>query len=248
MKINITAASNVGCVRYNNEDLIMVGNEFVCNRDLKVDVTLAPDDRYMIALADGMGGHNSGEVASHDVLHNLNFYYNDIPSRLQTADFNELFFDWLESINHVIASKGNSEPRYHDMGTTLVALAYYEGEMHWMNCGDSRLYHFRQGQLKQLTTDHSLNNLTGSTQHSNIITNCIGGGCKTSYLDMVQFTGDIEPGDVLMLCSDGLNDMIKDDQIQQLLSSDCEAGALVDAALQAGGYDNVSVCVVKITE
>ena len=227
MKISISAASNVGCVRHNNEDMILVGNEFVRNRELLSEVELPADGRMLVALADGMGGHNSGEVASHDVLSNLNFYYNDLPAGLQP---------------------GHSEARYRDMGTTLVALAYYEGEFYWMNCGDSRLYHFRENNLLQFTTDHSLNSLTGSSTHSNIITNCIGGGCKTSYLDMVQCTKDIRFGDLLMLCSDGLTDMVDDSHIHSLLACGCDASTLVDAALEAGGHDNVSVCLVRIIE
>lgn len=248
MKISISAASNVGCVRHNNEDMILVGNEFVRNRELLSEVELPADGRMLVALADGMGGHNSGEVASHDVLSNLNFYYNDLPAGLQPGDFTEMVYDWLDSINHIIDSKGHSEARYRDMGTTLVALAYYEGEFYWMNCGDSRLYHFRENNLLQFTTDHSLNSLTGSSTHSNIITNCIGGGCKTSYLDMVQCTKDIRSGDLLMLCSDGLTDMVDDSHIHSLLACGCDASTLVDAALEAGGHDNVSVCLVRIIE
>lgn len=248
MKMTITAASNVGCVRHNNEDMILVGNEFVRNRDLVAEVELTPQSRTLVALADGMGGHNSGEIASHDVLCNLNYYYNDLPSGLMPGDFTEMIYDWLESINHVIDSKGRSEARYHDMGTTLVALSYYEGEFYWMNCGDSRLYHFRENSLVQLTTDHSLNSLMGTSAHSNIITNCIGGGCKTSYIDMVQCTKDILPGDVLLLCSDGLTDMVDDAHVQFLLSCGCDADTLVDAALEAGGHDNVSVCIIRIIE
>jgi protein phosphatase len=115
-----------------------------------------------------------------------------------------------------------------------------------MNCGDSRLYRLHDGVLQQLTTDHSLNNLLGSNQHTNIITNCIGGGCKTSYIDLVQCTADVQPGDVFMLCSDGLSDMISDEEIARLLLSGHEATALCEAAEEAGGHDNVSVIVIHV--
>jgi protein phosphatase len=100
--------------------------------------------------------------------------------------------------------------------------------------------------LTQLTTDHSLSNLLGSPQHSNFITNCIGGGCKTSYIDLVQCTDLVLPGDVFMLCSDGLTDMVPDDEIARLLTAGHDAEALCEAAEEAGGADNVSVIVVRV--
>ena len=132
------------------------------------------------------------------------------------------------------------------MGTTLVALAFYEGEFYSLNCGDSRLYRFRDGQLEQLTTDHSLSNLLGSEKHSSVITNCIGGGCNSSYIDIVKMTNEIKPRDCYMLCSDGLSDMLKDEKISALLNEGNGATDLCEAAIAHGGLDNVSCCVIKI--
>ena len=227
MKLSISAASYVGCVRHNNEDMILVGDKFIRNTSYWTMVDTADSDRYLIALADGMGGH-------------------DLPATLGVEDFNEAIFEWLESINNIIDSKGRVEPRYAGMGTTLVALAFYNGHYYWMNCGDSRLYRLHGTALQQLTTDHSLSNLTGSGQHSNVITNCIGGGCKTSFVDMVQCTAEVTPGDVLMLCSDGLTDMLTDVEVLSLLENGADASKLCKAAELAGGFDNVSATVIKI--
>ena len=246
MKLSISAASYVGCVRHNNEDMILVGDKFIRNNSYWTMVDTADSDRYLIALADGMGGHSSGEVASSDVLHNLQYYFSDLPATLCVEDFNEAIFEWLESINNIIDSKGRVEPRYAGMGTTLVALAFYNDDYYWMNCGDSRLYRLHGTALQQLTTDHSLSNLTGSGQHSNVITNCIGGGCKTSCVDMVQCTAEVTPGDVLMLCSDGLTDMLTDLEVLSLLENGADASKLCKAAELAGGFDNVSATVIKI--
>jgi len=169
-----------------------------------------------------------------------------MPTALETGDFNEAIFGWLVSINNIIDSKGRFALRYREMGTTLVALAYYENQFYWMNCGDSRIYRLHDGQLQQLSTDHSLNNLMGVAQHSNIITNCIGGGCKTSYIDILKCTESVKPGDIFMLCSDGLTDMLSDEEVQTLLNDDADASLLCHAANEAGGYDNVSVCLIKI--
>ena len=236
----------MGRVRHNNEDMILVGDRFLRDVSMTDAIDLTGRDRYLLALADGMGGHCSGDVASSDVLYNLHYFFNDMPSHLSVSDFNEAIFEWLESINNIIDSKGHSEPRYRDMGTTLVAFAYYGSEFYWMNCGDSRVYRYHDGQLRQLSTDHSLNNLMGSSEHTNIITNCIGGGCKMSYIDMVTCTPDVQSGDIFLLCSDGLTDMVDDILIQTLLAGGADASALCAAANAAGGYDNVSVCIIRI--
>lgn len=247
MKFSVSAASHIGSVRRNNEDMILVQEKFVRNGKFWTMADTCEMDRYLIALADGMGGHNSGEVASSDVLHNLQFYYSDLPSGLKVGDFTEAIYVWLESINSFIDAKGHTDPKYLDMGTTLVALAFYNGSFYWMNCGDSRMYRLRDDSFEQLTIDHSLNTLMGSSEHTSIITNCIGAGCTTSYIDMMQLTeNDIQSGDIFLLCSDGLTDMVTDDQIYNLLINGADATKLCLSAEAAGGLDNVSACVIKI--
>ena len=243
--IHMTAASKVGCVRSQNEDMVLLGSHFVRNDAFSTRVDLTNSDRYIMAVADGMGGHNRGDVASSDALHNLEFYFHDLPTGLRPESIKDKFEDWLDSINNIIDSKGRSDEQYKGMGTTLVGLAFYEGQFYTLNCGDSRLYRFRDGDLTQLTSDHSLSNMLGSSQHSNVITNCIGGGATSSFIDIVNITDDIKEGDVYMLCSDGLSDMLPDSIIYTLLAEGSDANTLCDAAVAAGGLDNVSCCVLQ---
>lgn len=245
-RIVLTAASRVGCVRSNNEDMILAYDHLVRSDIYRTEFMTENLDRFVIALADGMGGHNAGEVASSDVLSNLQFFINDLPRGLASGEFNEMMTEWLYSVNQIIDSKGRVNVEMVDMGTTLVGVVFYNNKYYWINCGDSRLYRFRNGQLVQLTTDHSLNNIRGEKKHSNIITNCIGGGCKNSYLDMFDFTADVKSGDTYLLCSDGLNDMVSDDIIGSLLAEGGNANRLCEAAIAAGGYDNVSVCIFNV--
>ncbi len=245
IRLEITSTSQVGCVRSQNEDMVLVDTHFIRNSELSTQASLNHNDRYLVAVADGMGGHNRGDVASNDVLRNLQFYFSDIPEKLNAGDFNEVMVEWLDSINNFVASKGRADEQFKGMGTTLVGLAYYYGDFYSMNCGDSRLYRFRQGELTQLTTDHSLNNMLGSEKHTNIITNCIGGGCNSSYMDLVRIS-EVWPDDVFLLCSDGLTDMLPDQEIARLLNDGADAMALGDAAVEAGGLDNVSCCVITI--
>ena len=245
-EIVLTAASRVGCVRSNNEDMVLAYDKSVRSEAYHTSLMTENVDRFVIALADGMGGHQAGEVASADTLSNLHFFINDLPKGLSVSEFVEMMVVWLESVNQMISSKGHVDPSMAEMGTTLVGIVYYGGRYHWINCGDSRLYRLRNGRLLQLSTDHSLNNLNGEKRHSNVITNCIGAGCKNSYLDMYDFTDDVLPDDVYLLCSDGLSDMVQDQDIERLLVGGASANRLCEAAIDAGGYDNVSACVISV--
>jgi len=246
-RFHITASSRVGLVRTNNEDMLLVGDLLLRNGKMSKNVSTADTDRFVMALCDGMGGHAGGEVASADTLANLKFFFTDLPKGLDAGGFNEAMNEWLHSINNVLDSKGIDYPSYRDMGTTLVAMAYYEHRFFWINCGDSRLYRLHDGRLNQITIDHSYSNLMGSKKKTSpMITNCIGGGCRTSYLDLVEFTEDVLPGDTFMLCSDGLSDLVEDAEIERLLAGGFDADALCQAADDEGGRDNVSVIVITV--
>lgn len=236
----------MGCVRNNNEDMVFAYDKFVRSEAYQTEFMTENVDRFVIALADGMGGHLAGEVASADTLENLRFFVSDMPKGLSVSEVNKAMEVWLESIHKIITSKGHADPSMEGMGTTLVAVIYYEGKYFWINCGDSRLYRLRDGKLAQLTTDHSLNTLRGEKRHSNIITNCIGAGCKHTYMDMVEFSDDFRHGDVYMVCSDGLSDMVSDDVIEQMMINGSSANRLCEAAIERGGFDNVSVCVFSV--
>lgn len=245
-RIILTAASRIGCVRSNNEDMVLAYDKLVRSDVYRTEFMTENLDRFVIAVADGMGGHNAGEVASFDALSNLQFFLSDIPAKLSSGEFNEMMVEWLQSINQIVDSKGRANPSMADMGTTLVGVVYYNKKYYWINCGDSRLYRLRDGHLELITCDHSLSNIRGEKKHSNIITNCIGGGCKNSYMDIFEFTDDVIPGDTYMLCSDGLNDMVADSIIEERMNAGANANQLCQAAIDAGGYDNVSVCVFNV--
>lgn len=244
----ITASSRVGCVRANNEDMIMLDHDFIRDAVESKTIDLTSSERLILALADGMGGHKCGEVASSEVLHSLRYFFGDLPNNLPADEFATSIRKWLMSISLEINSRGLANPAYSDMGTTVVALAYLAGEYYWMNCGDSRLYLLHKGELRQLTTDHSLSQVLGLKEHSSQIVNCIGGGCKDCYIDIEKITEKIEVGDKLLICSDGLTDMISDDIICQRMMDGCDADTLCQMAEDAGGFDNVSVIVVHVEE
>ena len=249
MKLNnvmISCSSNVGLIRHNNEDMILVRNKFVRDENYSANISLKECDRFIMAVADGMGGYSAGEVASQEVLASLHFYIGDLPMKLSSAHFCEALVEWLHSTNATINTKGQLNRETYNMGTTLVAIIVYERRFFWINCGDSRIYRYRDGVLKQLSSDHSLNVLLGESKHSNTLTNCLGAGCDSPFIDIIEFTDDIQSDDVFLLCSDGLSDMVDDLHLSQLLSIDCDAPQLCQAAIDAGGFDNVSACKIKI--
>ena len=225
---------------------MLVGSSFIRDDEFKTKLEAGDANRLMLAVADGMGGHLSGEVASSEALHNFQFFFNDIPSGLDDEHFRKIMADWLLSINAIFDSKGRVDDTLKGMGTTLVAMCFYEGQVFSLNCGDSRLYRMRKGSLQQLTTDHSFNKEIGSEKHSSIITNCIGGGANSSYFDIGLMTDKLLPDDIYLLCSDGLTDMLTNQKIEQMLKHGADAEALCEAAETAGGLDNISACVIDV--
>lgn len=246
IRLDIDSASRTGLVRDNNEDMILVGDKMIRNDSYQTNVSLDNKGMYIVALADGMGGHNAGEKASEIVLASLKKMFSLKWKYMDASDFNEAAYMWLDHINNNITSLSKRDVHLVGMGTTLVGFIVNYSDCYWLNCGDSRIYLYRKGELKQLSTDHSLSNLMGEKTRTGIIVNCIGGGCTSSYIDMVEFRHLILPGDEYILCSDGLSDMLTDEQIQSQLIQGASAEQLCKEAEVAGGADNVSVSIIKV--
>ncbi len=247
-RVVLSAASRIGNVRKNNEDMILAYNKLLRSDVYQTEFMTENNYDFVVALADGMGGHRAGEIASQLTLENLKYYVSDLPRGLKVNGVQEYMERWLQSVHQMVNAHGYENKEMRDMGTTMVGILYYNGRYFWMNCGDSRLYRWREGFLEQMTVDHSLNVLRGETKHSNIITNCIGAGAPSLYMDMVEFTDNVKTGDKYVLCSDGLNDMVSHEDIQQLLTDGASANMLCEAAIERGGFDNVSVVVLQLTE
>ncbi len=247
MYIEIKAQSHVGLVRAMNEDMILADNRFLRDTSYTIAYTLPPGKRAIFALADGMGGHNAGEVASEQVLVSLRDFYDGLPDGLSSDGLIAAFARWNKEIHAGIMEMGRENPDCLGMGTTLVGFCIYGGRFYWFNCGDSRIYRLHEEKFCQLSTDHSYERLTGMSGYSNLITNCIGGGAEDTFLDMNEMTSLVSSGDLFLLCSDGLTDLVPDSWIERFLKTDASASQLVRMACHSGGRDNVSVCLVKIT-
>ena len=239
-------ATDRGRVRTNNEDSVALD-----------------ESAALVVLADGMGGYNAGEVASGMattfVKSELGRWLTDASLSVGDHEVRRAMDICVDNANRAIFNAANTHAQYAGMGTTLVMAWLYDNRMCVAHVGDSRLYRLREGCLEQVTRDHSLlqeqldSGMISPAQarafHSrNLVTRAVGvePGVEPEIQDV-----DVQVGDVFLLCSDGLSDMMEDGEIARTLREYGDdpaiaADRLVEMANDNGGRDNVSVIVVKV--
>ena len=235
MKVCYDAVCDIGCVRTNNED-----RHFLRDESAAGEVTVNHNSRFCAIVADGMGGCEGGELASDIASQEFDTWVADLPSGLSKATVPSEAQAFALATHDLINRRGDELEGYHGMGTTLVGLFFYENMPYWINIGDSRIYIYRDGILRQLSRDHP-------TQPANLIYNSLGTG---SGADTFADCDDIPlfDGDCLLVCSDGLTDMVDDDCLALLMKQGAPASAFVASARAAGGKDNISVILLKLSE
>ncbi len=249
--LEITGSTDPGCVRSNNED------SFTIDSDLG-----------LLVVADGMGGHNSGEVASdlaitviRDFARKMlggekNLVPEEGDSQLSVRGRQLEYF--LKTANTMIYEKGRAFPKDAGMGTTVVAVLADARSMTVAHVGDSRAYLFRRGSLSQLTEDHSLvadqvrKGLITAEEASksnlqNILTRALGAEPEVK-VDVAEHP--LLPGDIVLIATDGLSKMVSDREIAGLLGREGEPQKIVEGliamARSAGGTDNVTVVAARV--
>jgi len=254
MRLNVAGSTDVGLKRTHNEDAFL----------------LLPEEQ-LYCVADGMGGHASGEVAARLAVEEMAEFFRltgrddeatwpfrEDPARRQ--DENRVLAA-VKLANLRIFERASSDERLRGMGTTLVCAHFDEGAGAVVvgHVGDSRAYLWRGGALRQLTEDHSLLNdylkarrLTPeeieSFPHKNVIVRALGMK-DTVEVDLVRLP--LQEGDVVLLCCDGLSGMVPDERMADLIRQHlgdpkAAAQALVDAANEAGGVDNITCVVAQV--
>ncbi len=242
MKITISSESNMGKVRTNNEDLGLVQNTLVCDTPVKSYFDLDVEAPVIAAIADGMGGLDDGEIASMMVIDSLRNWLETVPPDAGSEEIIACFNRWIPITNDKIISACHTR----GMGTTLVGLVFTSHAVLGFNVGDSRLYRFREGWLRQISADHSQRNLTGDPSvPTNLIYNCFG-AVKNTFADYFDITSNIKDGDTFLLCSDGLSDLLSDDNIEDLLNKGATTADLIEASNKAGGKDNITVGLITV--
>ncbi len=250
LHVECAALTDAGRVRTNNED------------------SLAWDtDAGLFLVADGMGGCNAGEVASRLAVRMVLAEFRQLPLSLPAQEGCSVVLSppamrlctAILKANRAVFEASLQQPEHAGMGTTLVAVLFHGQRAIIASIGDSRVYRFRAGQLEQLTVDHTVlqeqiefglitpeqARLMGGR---GLITRALG---VEPGLEVDVQEQALQPGDVFLLCTDGLFDMIADEEIAAILAAsqgnvEVAARSLVGAANAAGGYDNVSVIAVRI--
>lgn len=247
MNLTCNLTSDMGLHRTNNEDMVLLNGEFYRDAAHQDVFCLADNARMAALVADGMGGYEGGEFASELALQSFQEMLEALPDDLDSETLQEMVRSWATDAHYLIVQKGIDMPQFSNMGTTLVGLLFYHRTMLWVNIGDSRIYRFRDGVLRQLSKDHSMRELYNDpSQPSNLIYNALGGGDK-AFADVEDITARVMEGDRYIICSDGLTDMVDDDTIERILTEGGHTAQLVEAAKAAGGKDNVSVLEVEVT-
>jgi serine/threonine protein phosphatase PrpC len=249
MQLNIHGETETGMVRDHNEDSILIlrGEK----SPLGVDA--------LLVVADGMGGHAAGEVASRmtvDGIIGLMSRSDDLPSA-EGPEYLRFLGEIVQQVNNTVFQAGQDEDK-RGMGTTCTVAVVRGDQLFVSHVGDSRAYLLRAGDLHQITQDHSwveeqVRQGTLSPEEArnhpnrNIITRAIGLEPK---VEIDGYLVALLKKDILLLCSDGLTTMIEDSQIAEILSANepVEAcRALIDAANDQGGHDNITVAVARVT-
>jgi len=260
LEVRLFARTDVGQIREHNEDNFLVAD--LSNRSrglLEVSRTTTLAQQGMLfAVCDGMGGAAAGEVASQMAVDILFEKMSESASVEPPPDRNEVARRLVRSVEIAgarIFQEAKSDRSRRGMGTTVTAAALVDNHLFLAQVGDSRGYLLRAGKLTQVTRDQSLvNQLIEAGQlteeeaetfeHNNIILQALG-TADTVQVDLTYV--ELRRGDLLMMCSDGLSGMMRNDDIRELLLSSTEpeqmCKALIDRANQAGGHDNITVIV-----
>jgi len=252
-KIEFAELTDTGRVREHNEDAI--GSN--------------PDIGLMV-LADGMGGYNAGEVASGIAVQIVTQLategaareeLNDIDAHSGLMRLSIILRDAVYRSNKIIFQTAQSQTQCEGMGTTIVACMFYDDKVSIAHVGDSRAYRLRGGALEQITLDHSLlqelvdrgfysHEEAQRSTNRNYVTRALGVE-PTVEVEVREY--DVLPDDIYLLCSDGLPDMVEDDDIHLTISTfnaslDVVGQQLIDLANDHGGRDNVSVMLAQVKE
>jgi protein phosphatase len=227
------------------------------SRTSNEDSFKASGAKSIFVVADGMGGHAAGEVASQIAVSTVE----DLMGRPEDAEdgADEVLLDAAQGANARVYASQNDNPELAGMGSTLTALTFRDGQYFIAHVGDSRAYRLRDGALEQLTRDHSLvwqlyesgvlrkEDLSSHPQ-KNLITRSVGPHPRIE-IDLER--GDVREGDIFLLCSDGLTDVVSDLRLHAVLTDPnrtpqqmCDT--LVQLANDAGGPDNITAVIVRV--
>lgn len=234
--------SDIGLVRKNNEDAFFIDT----NRVGKLS--------NLLIVADGMGGHNCGEVASSKAIDS---FVDNIRKSSETDILDTLTSSTLVA-NNSVYNLSLEDNKYTGMGTTFTVCSVLDGKGYVSHVGDSRLYIINKDGIKQITTDHTyVNEMLKAGEitkeearihpRRNVLTKALG---VTDYLEIDGFIFEIDEDDIILMCSDGLNNMVRDEEIYDIVNSSSDllenVEKLISTANDNGGVDNITVILARV--
>lgn len=262
LQVDFGACTHLGNVRSNNEDHYAVirrkrSRQVLLTNMPPGDISLHDDVSHVMIVADGMGGAAFGELASRlalrtadELVGNAGHWITRLRD-MENRETEERIQTYARMIQQTLLEYGHLDPRLSGMGTTLTCAHVLGADVIIAHVGDSRAYHFRNGQVRQITRDQTLAQelidagmpREQTVRFRHILTNCFGGDARNVETDVYQF--QVQEGDALLLCTDGLSDLIRDDELVEALASSptpqeaCDR--LLAIALDRGGKDNITV-------
>jgi protein phosphatase len=272
VQVDIAAVTHAGLLRENNEDQFYVAR---MSRALETLTTSLPsasvperaeEVNYAMVVADGMGGHAAGEVASRLAISALVGLVLELPNWILRLDetaapeIERRARDTVKQVGAMMFKEGRDNDDLRGMGSTLTIARSLGRDLLVVHVGDSRAYLLREGQLHRLTKDHTYAQMLvdcgklaacdmAESRVRHILTNALGGSTEAVDVDVDHM--QLENGDRVLLCSDGLTDLVDDDLITRTLvatpASEAACAALLQLALDRGGRDNITVIVAAYT-
>ncbi|MDE7346444.1 MAG: protein phosphatase 2C domain-containing protein [Muribaculaceae bacterium] len=240
MNLNYEALSHVGLCREVNQDMAMVMQQTIRDDTDSFSFEIPEEGeetlKFAAIVCDGLGGHAKGEIASEMACESFRDFVDKMEGDLDDNGLVMKIKQWFRSFNESLIASGHGELTC----TTLTGLLLYGETLVILNSGDSRTYRIRFGKMTRLTTDHSERERTGNPDApSSQMYNCLG--LPGAFIDL-QLARFVE-GDRYLICSDGLTDMVAEQDIERFFG---EPSRLLQLALQAGGYDNVTIVSIKV--
>ncbi|MCR5840512.1 MAG: protein phosphatase 2C domain-containing protein [Bacteroidales bacterium] len=243
MRLGIQAICDRGLLRDRNEDALSVNGLFLRDDAVELSVEIPEEGFFYLLVSDGMGGHEKGEEASRFALEEMEEQFSF--HHIRPESFEDDVREAARYINFKLNRTATEDGQQRPMGCTLTGVIWHYGRTWLVNAGDSRTYRFRDGLLRQLTTDETERGITGDPDTSKLLLNCLGGGAE-GRLAVDDLDGKLLEWDVLLVCSDGLCDMLPDEEIEAALAGGATASDLLRLACEAGGTDNVSIILARV--
>lgn len=239
----VTALSHAGLVRDHNEDSLVIGQWTLCAAETETPQNLVFPlaSPLVVAVADGLGGHPGGDIAS-------SFVVRELAAAGPTLDSEQKLLAVLHACNKALYDIAADQPRLMAMGTTVAGVLLTSDQVFAFNIGDSRIYSHGPNGLRQLSVDDSPP-LAPGQEHTVIVTQTLGGGL--TYTDIEPHVSAFPQSTEVrwLICSDGLSDLVPSETLSELLEKTNDSRAAFElwkAAIEAGGHDNITLALVRV--